>query len=338
MSYNKRSSCVCHRRGGMVMVLVLVAVSIATVVGLSVLAASTSTSSVMVMVDEHAQARQIAESGLQLGKSYIEHAPSWIEDQENGVWVSHFPLFGGHVTLQAQFDEDPPVTAIAVTNHSFESATGNLSNGILGLVLPAMSGTIGGWSVQRAGLLGALLSTTVPDVRVLNDGAATDGGRLARVVFVAGTLAEASFERTLAYKLEPLTTYTLKVDVGMAGVLNLLPSHELVVKAGGYEVSAKDGHLLDLLDLNGNFHTKALRFTTPAAVPDEHVKLRLYTNTVLAVSQGIGFDHVRFEKNRPVTVVLTATATYGQASHVVSAMVLPMGSTEPAKIVLWRDP
>lgn len=326
-------------RRGSVLLMVLVAVATAAIIGATFLASATTITGVSQMVDHHAQARQIAESGLLLGVSYLQRHPTWFEDQEVGVWVSSFPLHGGQVSLEAQFDSSQLPVAVTIGNASFESGTGQLSNGILGLVLPTLSGTIHGWSVSRGGLLGGVTSLTVPDTGVMNSPLATDGGRIAYVSFKAGVLAQATFSRTLAYELEPQTTYTFKVDIGKAGVLDLLPSHRLRVKVGGTVVAeAADGDLLVLLDIDGNFCTRALQFTTTANPPAGNVTVELYAVTVAAVAQGIGFDNVVLEKQKPIPVLLTATATHGGASHRVQAAVMPKGSLQPVKIMNWSDP
>lgn len=328
-----------HRlKRGSALVLVMVAVALATVIGVTFLNTARMSTQVTRIIDDHAQARQIADSGLHLAVSYLERTPNWRESMDNGVWVSQFPLHGGEVTIEAQYDPTPPVTSIPITNHSFESGTGMLSDGILGLVLPQLSGTIQGWSVSRAGLLGGLTSATVPTTGIVNSGLATDGGRIANVVFKVGALAEAKFSRTVAYELEPNTTYTLMVDIGKAGVLDLLPSHSLRLKAGGQTYQGTDGQLLVLLDLDGNFATRAIRFTTGDAPPAGNVTIELYAVTLVGVIQGIGFDNVKLLKEKPSPITLTVTATHGGTSHVVRATIMPRGQDESAWVIDWADP
>lgn len=321
------------------MLLVMIAVALATIISLTFMTAATTVTGAAQMVDDHAQARQVAESGLELGKSYLERDPAWREDQVNGVWVSEFPLLGGKVSLKAAYDDSAPVTAIAVTNASFESGTKSLANGFMGLN-PDLSGTIYGWTAKRNSVAPSLTALTLPAVGVKSSGAATDGSNIAYAKFAVGLAASASFSRTLTgVTLEPLTTYTLEVDVINVSVADVLPACQLVVKAGGSVVaSAGDGNLLTLLDLNANASTQALRFTTTDSPASGNVTIEIGCSVLVGALQTIGFDNVRFVKEKPVPVLLTATATHGNAGHVVSAMVMPMGNTTPARIMEWTDP
>lgn len=335
-----RGTFLARRCQGSIMLLVMVAVAITTVISLTFMTSATTITGISKMVDHHAQARQVAESGLQLGKSYLEREPAWREDQVNGVWASEFPLLDGKVSLQASFEASPPVTPLNVSNASFESGTGSLSNGILGLVFPTMSGTVGGWRVERNCLTGGITSLTVPHVGVINSGTATDGGKLMRARFAVGVSAVAAFSRTLGgVELDPLTTYTLEADVINVSLATVMPVYTLTVKVGGVVVATASGaDLLNLLDINAQSSTEALRFTTNDAPPAGNVTIELSCSVLVGALQTIGFDNVKFEKVRPMPVLLTATATHGDAGHVVSAMVLPMGNTVPAKIMAWTDP
>lgn len=139
--------------------------------------------------------------------------------------------------------------------------------------------------------------------------------------------------------LEPLATYTLEVDFINISLADVLPGRQLVLKAGGNVVaSASDGDLLTLLDINTKASTYGLRFTTTDSPQAGNISIEITCSVLVGVLKVIGIDNVRLIKEKPMPVLLTATATHGEAGHVVSAMVMPMGNTTPALIVEWTDP
>jgi|GEM_PF-4927156 len=326
-------------RRGSAMLLVLVAVAIATVVGVTFVSTASMTTQVVEVIDDHTQARQIAESGLRLGIAYLEQEPNWQALRTNGTWVTELDIHGGKASLIASYNPDPPVVDVTVGNPSFESGAGKLNEGILGLLAPTMSGTLGGWSVARGGLLGAVTSLTIPTIEIKGSSYATQGSNIMAISFKVGVVANATVSREVAYQLEPNTQYSLRVDIGKLGVLDLLPSYSLRVKVGGTTVAqAGDGQLLTLLDLNGNFATRALRFKTGSTVPEGNVRVEFFANAVASVLQSIGYDNVRLVKETPIPVTLTVTGTHGSATHVVRGIVRPGGTGEQAQVVSWDDP
>jgi Tfp pilus assembly protein PilV len=89
-----------HRRSaGLAMMLVLIAVAVCTVLGLSFLAHQNAALAVSQNIDHHAQARHIAESGIELVSSYIQGSADWRTARSEGDWLTDYALYGGTCTV-----------------------------------------------------------------------------------------------------------------------------------------------------------------------------------------------------------------------------------------------
>lgn len=321
------------RQAGSVLVLVMVMVVIATLVGVTFMTTAATTTAITQIVDDHAQARQIAEVGLQLGIRYLEEDPNWQARLEEDVWVSQFAIHGGSVTLEAHSEQDAQGDSVPIANPSFEGETRMLAAGTLLPLKPAeMSRTIGGWQVSRTGTL------LIPITGIRAAHYATDGHQVAVADFSLALLGSSTFERQLDETLRPGSLYKLKVDIGTGGLAGLLAQVSVEVKAGGVVVASASGaQLLILLDLSGTFATYELAFMTDDAPPAGPITLRFKAEALLGVASAAVFDHVRLEVHKPRPVLLTATARHGDASHVVRARIFPQGVGQQARILTWDD-
>jgi len=323
------------RSRGSALVLVIFCVAIATVIGVTFLTGSATVTAVTETMTHHAQARQIAESGVMLAVRYVEQTPDWHAHRDSGVWVSEYAIDGGTCTVTGTFDAGSVAGVVTVGNASFEQATGQLATPVLN---PPMSGTIGGWSVQRTALV-HLLGATVPLIGVTNSAAATDGGRVGYIQFPLSIAGTATFRRTLADELDPDSAYTLKVDTGTGGLALLLADVQVRVYAGATLVaSSSDPTLLTILDLAGTSKQYTLSFATDGNPPAGNVSIELHAQSLVGAVSAAVFDHVRFTREPTEPLVLTATAHYGDASHRVTAQVFPSAETGPASIVKWTEP
>ena len=327
-----------HPRGS-ALLLVILAAAIAFTLGLTFLATSGTTTAVAATMDQHAQARQIAESGVDLTLAYVKLNSNWRSQRPQGVWVNAMSMNGGTLSVSGAFDAAAGSQSISITNNSFESTTGQLSNGVLGLIAPTMSGTLGNWQLSRAGLTGGLTSLTVPTIGMMDSASASNGSRIAYVKFVAGVASEGKFNQTLAPSFQSNTTYTLKVDVGTAGLAAVLPSYELRLYAGGTLVAtAADSALIKLADLPNGFSTMALTYTTTDTPPAGAIKVELHSKSLLSVVAAAAFDNVRLESESRSPLALTVVGRYGNASHTVRVTAYPSNTTQTAQIVRWSEP
>src|SRR5688572_10938708 len=109
-------------------------------------------------------------------------------------------------------------TSVPLNDASFEQASGALPNPLL---LPPLTGQIGGWDLSRGGI-GALTGLTVPRMFIDDSAAASDGDQIAAITFIAGVLSHAEFRQTLNAEYAANSCYTLTVDVGHAGLADVL--------------------------------------------------------------------------------------------------------------------
>ncbi|MHC4997100.1 MAG: hypothetical protein ACYTGQ_18830, partial [Planctomycetota bacterium] len=101
MTTRTESSRHAPRQGGFALLLVLIAVGIAMTLALGFVGTQSTAVGVMSNIEDHTQARYIAESGLAMGAYYIESDANWRTDQTEGTWVTDQAYGGGTFTLRA---------------------------------------------------------------------------------------------------------------------------------------------------------------------------------------------------------------------------------------------
>lgn len=328
--HNHRGS---PRCGAYALILVLGGIMVAAIMG-TVFLNTTSTSTSMIRVlDNHMQARHIAEGGAMLAIRYIEQTPDWYLKQTSGVWVESYALYGGEVTVRADYDPADAAGEIAIVDMSFAQSTGQLSNPLFN---PPMSGTIGGWQVERTAAV--KLGATVPRIGVMQSNSATDGTNLAYVTFPLSVIGTAQFSQTLGSALRPDTAYKLRVDVGTAALALLLSDTQIKVYAGGTLVaSSADPQLLSLLDLGNDTKEYCINFETGDSPPAGNIRIELYSQSVLGLLSAVAFDNVRLETQPSEPYRLTSTGEFGGARHKISVYFYASPGGGPVKIVKWTE-
>lgn len=320
---------------GTAMVLVLLAMTVGVTLGLTYLASVTRTTHVAGVIEDHTQARLVADAGLQLSVAYIERVPDGWREREAGTWVDEEDLLGGSITIEADFDAAAAEDALAITNMGFEQDSDSLATPFL---FPPMSGTLGGWDVTCSSFLGSVTGLTVPQVSVGPFFGATEGSHAAQVQYTASVKGEVSLSNTLSEAPEPCTQYALSVAVGRVNVLSLLADFELRVWSGGTLLaSSADSTLLSLLDLGAGATEYTLRFETGDTVPADPLRIELYSASTLGVLATVFFDDVHLTVERDSPIMLTATATFEGATHQTTAVVVPRSPGSPATILSWND-
>lgn len=338
---------------GSAMILVLVAISIAFVMGLTFMASSASVTGVAQTMHHHAQARQVAESGLTMALNYVQRTPDWRDARSNGAWFTDYALFGGSVSVSGQF---PQFSPIIVNDPSFEQATGQLANPLLN---PPMSGTIGGWEVQRTATV--VTGPTVPQIGVIASANATNGSNVASISFGAAVNGTGTFGQTLATSLQPQMSYELSVDILPTGLaiesagagFRLLAAGTVVASSehtatlqlppppGGVPTPPSQPptapeveSVTTMLGLSGGFSRYTLHFVTSATVPAGLIRLELYAQSQVGATSSVLFDNVHLNVAPNDPLVLTAVGRHGDASHKVVANVAPAS----VQIVKWSEP
>lgn len=177
---------------------------------------------------------------------------------------------------------------VSITNSSFESATGALSNPAL---FPPSSGTVGGWSLDRSGL-GGLTGATAPRIGVESNADATDGARAAYIRFIAGVVSEATISRTLGDALVADATYSLTLDMGVGGVSSLLADSGFRVYAGATLLASTESDPTVDVALNPNWTRRTLTFTTDSAPAAGFLRVEMFASSVLSVANGVSFDNL----------------------------------------------
>jgi hypothetical protein len=231
--------------------------------------------------------------------------------------MANYDMNGVSVTVEGAFTPDPSAGALTINDASFETAVGQLANPFSD---PPMTGTLGGWELARTSALE--FGPLVPRVGVVASAAATDGARLGYVRFPVVLAGSGTLGQTLADALTPNVSYALHVDVGTAGLAALISDYEIRVFAGATLVaSSNDPEFLTLLDLGGGFQEHVIRFATDGSPPAGAVRIELAAQALAGAVSAVAFDHVRLEIEDTSPLMLTATATNDDASHVIEATV-----------------
>lgn len=320
---------------GAAMILVVLAMTVGLTLGVTFLLTATTTTRITTLVEDHTQARQIADAGIQVAIAYIEQNPDWITDQEPGIWVLEEPLLEGTVTIQAEYDDSASFIDLAINNASFEQTTGQLANPLFG---PPMAGTIGGWSVSRTGLLAPLTGLTVPHVGISNSLLATDGNRVAYTLFPTSILGSTSFKQTLSITPQADANYALSIDAGQYNILGILAQFELQVWSGATLLgSSADTTMLTILDLGGDVNRYTVRFETDSTPPTDPLRIEIHVSSLLGLLSSVFFDNIEMQIEVNVPIIFRATSAFGSATHHTTAIVVPQGTGNPARVIAWHD-
>ncbi|MCK4660672.1 MAG: hypothetical protein KAV82_14215 [Phycisphaerae bacterium] len=86
-------------RRGVALLLVLIAVAIAVTLACSFLAAQSTTIGICGNLENHSNARHVAESGLELAIAYVRSDNDWRSLQSHGAWVTGEPFGEGTFTI-----------------------------------------------------------------------------------------------------------------------------------------------------------------------------------------------------------------------------------------------
>lgn len=339
------------------MILALIVVAISFVVGLTFLATSTTAMGTSRILIDHSKSRQIAESGIEMTLGYIEQSPDWLETVSPGILLEDYPINDGTLTVEADFSavalDDP-----SLINFSFEDDTAWLSTPAL---FPPMSGSIGGWNIERTALVQTGL--TVPLIGMVPSAFATDGTNAAIINFSVLITGGVTLSQTLSESLEPNTLYEISADISNGSRLafsaygfRLFAGSDLVASsahASTLEIPSVIGvhpddpdtppgpneceSLLSYIGLvPGNPSKHTLTFTTDESPLSGFLTLELYAySTGLLAS--ITFDNISIAVRNNNPVEITAIGVAEDSSHVITAQVISQidGSTQ---IVQWNEP
>jgi hypothetical protein len=273
------------------------------------------------------------------------------------VWIEDLSLWGGSVAVEAEYLPETPALVMP-SDASFEIALAELP---VPLLNPPMTGTVGGWTMERTALLAT--GPTVPAMGTQVSASATDGLNAAFVSFGVSVTGTGTFSQVLATGLMPRTSYRLSVDITVSTGLPSV-THGLRVLAGGSLVATSEEAwtlslpsdpgelpqppsnpvdpeqyeaLLMVTGLTpGSPSRYTLAFVTDDDPPAGPISLELFAEAT-GVLASVWFDSVEFTAQNNDPVVFTATGRCGQASHVVVATVANT-PTGRARIIEWSEP
>ena len=317
----------------------MVAAAIGSVVGLAFLAAGSARVAIAETVTSHAQSQHIAEDGIELIREGLDRDSLWRTRPVGVNWISGLALADGELTCRVERQE-AVATPLLIGTPSFECGDQKLSNGVLGLVAPQLSGWIADWWLERRGLLGSLTSATLPTIGTKSTPYATDGMHGGYVIFVAGVAAEACFVQTLSEPWQPYTRYRVSVNVSDGGLASLLPEFAVELMAGSdLVVSTQDSSCLSLLQLSASTQQHTLTYETGSNPPTGPISLRLRAKTTLGVATAAVIDEVAIESSQIMPLIVTSTGRYdGTTAIVVAEISPPLDSGESARVVHWFEP
>jgi hypothetical protein len=119
---NRRSKNRCPVRSrGVALLLVMIALAIASTLALTFVSAQSTTLGIARNLDRHAQARQVAEAGLEIAIREVRGNAAWRSERPYGAWVTDQPLSGGTFTVTGETDSgdytsdpDEPLTLTSI--------------------------------------------------------------------------------------------------------------------------------------------------------------------------------------------------------------------------------
>jgi hypothetical protein len=88
-----------RRRRSVALILVLIAVTISATLALAFVSAQSTSIGIARNIQNHPQARYVAESGLELAIAYMRANTDWRTVQSEGAWVTDEPFAGGTFTV-----------------------------------------------------------------------------------------------------------------------------------------------------------------------------------------------------------------------------------------------
>jgi hypothetical protein len=88
-----------RRRRSVALILVLIAVTISATLALAFVSAQSTSIGIARNIQNHPQARYVAESGLELAIAYMRANTDWRTVQSEGAWVTDEPFEGGTFTV-----------------------------------------------------------------------------------------------------------------------------------------------------------------------------------------------------------------------------------------------
>jgi len=103
---NRAQSFPRSRRRGVALLLVLIAAVVAFTVASAHLTSQSTTITIAQNVQDQAQARCVAESGMRIALAYVQSTPTWRDDQSHGTWVSDAVLGSGTFTVVGEDGAD----------------------------------------------------------------------------------------------------------------------------------------------------------------------------------------------------------------------------------------
>ncbi len=335
-----------YRQRGFAMLLVMFVVMMAFIVGLTFLYTSSTTTSIAQTMNQHAQARQISESGALMMVRYMEQTLDWRTARDSGVWLNETAFLDGTLTVDTVYDADPQITSVAIDDWSFENSVTSMPNPILG---PPMTATLGNWDLSRTALV--VTGLTVPQIGTELSAYSSHGNNHVYVIFLASVDGSATISQTLADSLEPNTNYAFSVDVGRQLLGGALANVEMRVYAGGVLIASDaDPTIYTLFTALGNpsvliksiidpVHTEhVLRFSTDDTPPTGVVTLELHAKSLVGVLSSVTFDNMRFETETYGDATINVLGRYEQASHRISMTTKQAINLGQIDIVQWSEP
>lgn len=345
-----------HQRNcrGAALLLTLIAIGIGFVLGFMFVASSATARGNAMMMQQHAQARQCAESAMRATIEHIRATPNWRSTYVPGLWLDDVAVLAGTVDVSATYDPSLASGDIAIGNASFELSTGSLSTPLL---FPPMSGTLGGWSVVRTALVET--GATVPLIGMRASATATDGSNEAFITFGLSITGSGTFTRTVAAGLQPNTRYEFTVDARASGIVILDGDVGFRVLAGSAVIASTEHSwtlalpalpadlpteplvgptglefesLLTIFSLSNNYAEYTLTFETGDSPPAGSVNVQLFAQSA-GVASWASFDNLRMAMTASDPVVITGIAHQGDASYSVTATVDP----STGSIIAWDE-
>jgi hypothetical protein len=222
-----RRSDFADRRRGVALALVLIAAVVAFVISSAYLTSQSTAITISQNVQDQAQARYVAESGLRIAAAYVQSSSSWRNDQVHGTWVTDAPYGPG--TFSVVGEDGADVDGDGTISQPAEG-DGDLANRYPDLLTLTVTGKVNGAAhVVRA---------------VITPGTSY-AGELLLVVDNAGNLSDQELLRKTwieewGYAVEPITASAAQGTFDSAAVATQVAYIAANVSAGDLGTKLRD--------------------------------------------------------------------------------------------------
>ena len=327
---------------GAALLLALLAVAVAVTLAVTFLGAQSTSVGIARNIQDHAKARHVAESGLELAVAHIRSNDNWRSDRPNGTWVTDQAFGPGTFTIAGQDGVDADGDGVISVP---AEGDGDLTDDPAELVTLTVTGRVNGTAhvisaeIEPVPALGALLLVTstadLPDDTEREQFTAGEGWA---VTTIKENATQAAFDTAVAaadvaYVSSTVSAATLgnKIANALIGVVTEQP--ELTDEFGFSTTSAT--YTDDQIDITDNTHEITSSFSAgllTVTAPDQPLATASGT-----IDPGATTLAERPASSDPSLLILKGPSTFGDETVQSTALSQNKNKIVAARMVLPED-